>query len=120
MKSRLNRASHHCHGALWEVHDEELLRYRCHVGHAFSAEALNQGQSEMLEQALWSAVRALEEQIILARRIVERARKNNHTRAAMSFEKRAREAEQHRAVLREVLLHGEKGDIGEPILISGG
>ena len=107
-----------CHGALWEIHDDELLRYRCHVGHAFSAEALNQGQSDMLEQALWSAVRALEERMMLSRRIVERARKNNQTRAAMTFEKRAREAEEHSSVLRQLLLQGEKGDIGEPILTS--
>jgi two-component system chemotaxis response regulator CheB len=50
-----------CNGALWEIRDEDVLRYRCHVGHAFSAESLNEGQSQMLEIALWSAVRALEE-----------------------------------------------------------
>jgi two-component system, chemotaxis family, protein-glutamate methylesterase/glutaminase len=71
-----------CHGALWEIHDQELLRFRCHVGHAFSVDALNDGQSQMLEVALWSAVRALEEQMLLARRIVDRARTQcqSHTR----------------------------------------
>ena len=105
-----------CHGALWEITDEDILRYRCHVGHAFTAESLNEGQSEMLEAALWSAVRALEEQMMLAQRIVERARKSNHHRAAIMFEKRAREAEEHSGILRQLLLSGEKGDIGEPIL----
>jgi two-component system chemotaxis response regulator CheB len=105
-----------CHGALWEITDQDILRYRCHVGHAFTAEALNEGQSEMLEAALWSAVRALEEQMMLAQRIVERARKANHVRAAVMFERKAREAEEHSGVLRELLLSGEKGDIGEPVL----
>ena len=97
-----------CHGALWELDDEKILRYRCHVGHAFTAESLNEGQSEMLEVALWSAVRALEEQMMLAMRIVERARKAKHERAASMFEKRAREAEKHSTMIREVLLSGEK------------
>ena len=105
-----------CHGALWEISDEDILRYRCHVGHAFTAEALNEGQSEMLEVALWSAVRALEEQMMLAHRIVERARKANHERAAITFERKAREAEEHSSVLRELLLSGEKGDKGELVL----
>src|SRR5829696_8916114 len=81
-----------CHGALWEINDQEILRYRCHVGHAYSAEALSDGQSQMLEVALWSAVRALEEQMLLAKRIEERARKANHIRSAKTFEERAREA----------------------------
>jgi len=105
-----------CHGALWEINDQEMLRYRCHVGHAYSAEALSEGQSEMLEVALWSAVRALEEQMMLAKRIVDRARKANHERAAAMFERRAREAEEHSSLLRQLLLSGEKGDIGEPVL----
>ena len=108
-----------CHGALWEINDEDILRYRCHVGHAYSAESLNKGQTEMLEAALWSAVRALEEQMLLARRIVERARKANHMRAAMMFEKRAQEAEEHSSMIRSLLLAGEKGDIGEPALQAG-
>ena len=107
-----------CHGALWEINDEDMLRYRCHVGHAFTAEALNEGQSEMLEAALWSAVRALEEQMMLAQRIVERARRANHHRAATMFARRAREAEEHSSLLRQLLLSGEKGDIGEPVLQS--
>ena len=105
-----------CHGALWEINDEELLRYRCHVGHAFSAEALNEGQLQMLETALWSAVRALEEQTVLAKRFVARARNANHERAARLFEKRAREAEEHGSLIRELLLTAKKGDVGEPVL----
>jgi two-component system chemotaxis response regulator CheB len=104
-----------CHGALWEIDDRELLRYRCHVGHAYSAESLNDGQSDMLEQALWSAVRALEEQIELAQRIVQRARSANQMRAATSFERRAREAEKHSTIIRQLLLSDEKDDIAEPV-----
>ena len=102
-----------CNGALWEISDEDLLRYRCHVGHAFSAESLSNGQSEMLEVALWSAVRALEEQMILAKRIVERARRSNHTQAMLTFEKRARDAEAHSSAIRQLLLSGKKGDMTE-------
>ena len=109
-----------CHGALWEIRDEDILRYRCHVGHAFSAESLNEGQSQMLEIALWSAVRALEEQMILANRIVERARRANQMRAARLFEKRAREAEAHSSFLRNLLLSEQKDDIGDEIIQTGG
>lgn len=109
-----------CHGALWEIYDDELLRYRCHVGHAFSAESLSEGQTQMLEVALWSAVRALEEKIILARRIVERAQKANHLRVAKLFETSAREAEEHSSVLRQLLLNEQKPDIGEEIMQTGG
>ena len=108
-----------CHGALWEIEDREMLRYRCHVGHAYSLESLSEGQSEMLEEALWSAVRALEEQMVLANRIVERARKANQMRAARTFEKRAKEAEEHSGLIRQLLLSAEKGDIGEPVIQTG-
>ena len=108
-----------CHGALWEIDDRDMLRFRCHVGHAFSSESLTEGQSQMLETALWSAVRALEEQMMLAQRIVDRARKANHMRAANTFEKRVREAEEHSALIRQLLLAAGKGDIGEPIMQTG-
>ena len=105
-----------CHGALWEINDADILRYRCHVGHAFTAEALNNGQSEMLEMALWSAVRALEEQMMLARRIVDRARKADQTQTARTFEKRAEEAQRNSSLIRELLLGDEKGGIADHVL----
>jgi len=107
-----------CHGALWEIYDDDILRFRCHVGHAFSAESLSEGQSEMLEVALWSAVRALEEKMILANRIVERARTANQTRAAMIFQRRAEEAERNSNTLRQLLLGNVKADIGEPFSLN--
>ena len=105
-----------CQGALWEINDVDILRFRCHVGHAFSAESLSDGQSERLEVALWSAVRALEEQIILAKRIVERARKAKHMRAATIFERRAEEAERNSDLIRQLLLGNERGHIAEPVV----
>jgi two-component system, chemotaxis family, protein-glutamate methylesterase/glutaminase len=105
-----------CHGALWEMNDADLLRFRCHVGHAYSADSLSDGQSQMLEVALWSAVRALEEQMLLARRIVDRARQTNHTSSVKAFEKRAREAEANSSVIRKLLLGDEKDGIAEPLI----
>lgn len=80
------------------------------------AESLSDGQSQMLEMALWSAVRAIEEQMMLARRILDRARKANHMRAAEMFERRAEEAERNSSVLRELLLGNGKGAIAEPVI----
>ena len=105
-----------CHGALWEIKDDDILRFRCHVGHAYSAESLSEGQAQTLEMALWSAVRALEEQMILARRIVDRARKANNRRAAESFEKRALEAEKNSAAIRRLLLGNDNGGIARPVI----
>lgn len=29
-----------CHGCMWELRDGELMRYRCHVGYAYSVDSL--------------------------------------------------------------------------------
>ncbi|WP_051377436.1 chemotaxis protein CheB [Paraburkholderia dilworthii] len=56
-----------CGGVVWRVGEGQPLRYRCHTGHAFSAASLNHRQSESTEEALWSAVRRLDEELILAK-----------------------------------------------------
>lgn len=102
-----------CHGTLWELRDGELVRYRCHVGHAFSSDSLEAEQSEALESALWSALRALEEKMALTRRMARRARERNNPLAANSFEIKARVAEQHAQMLRDILLNGRENAIVE-------
>jgi two-component system chemotaxis response regulator CheB len=78
-----------CTGSLWETDDHGVLRYRCHVGHRFTSDTLLAGQHETRERALWAAIRALEEQAMLSRRIAERARGRGHPASADRFEKMA-------------------------------
>jgi two-component system chemotaxis response regulator CheB len=54
-----------CHGALLRINDETILRFRCHTGHAFTADSLLAALSERVEEALWNCVRASEESAML-------------------------------------------------------
>lgn len=58
-----------CGGGLWEVQRARPLRYRCHVGHAYTALSLQDAQKSASEEALWSAMRALREREMLLRRV---------------------------------------------------
>jgi two-component system, chemotaxis family, protein-glutamate methylesterase/glutaminase len=102
-----------CRGALWELRDGDLLRFRCHVGHAFSVESLMADQAEELENALWAALRSLEENAALSRRLAARARERNHTVSVMQFEENARRVEQHAAVIRHALQLNERPPVDE-------
>ncbi|WP_244818683.1 chemotaxis protein CheB [Caballeronia sp. Lep1P3] len=55
-----------CGGVIWRIGEGYPLRYRCHTGHAFSAMSLEAEQRSGAENALWSAVRRLEEKLLLA------------------------------------------------------
>ena len=57
-----------CHGGLWEIDDGGFPRYRCRVGHGFSADSLLATQRSDVESTLWTAYRALEERAALCRR----------------------------------------------------
>ena len=93
-----------CGGSLWEAQDDSMLRFRCRVGHAFGADSLLQSQTDRMDEALWTALRALEERRSLALRIAERLRGRNGGRRADNYEQSAQEAERQANVLRDVLL----------------
>lgn len=79
-------------GTLWELQDGELLRYRCRVGHAYSAESMVAAGDESVERALRSAVRSLEESAALSRRIAQKTGllREELTRKATEREEHAR------------------------------
>jgi len=58
-----------CHGVLWEFKDEEMVHFRCRVGHSYGADSLATELSAASETALWAAVRALEEKAAMQRRV---------------------------------------------------
>jgi two-component system chemotaxis response regulator CheB len=78
-----------CHGALWEIDDGALLRYRCHVGHAFTAESMAAAQAAQTEELLWSLMRSHQERAALTRRMSERERAQNKPDLARQLHERA-------------------------------
>ena len=93
-----------CAGPLYEINDGKLVRFRCRVGHAFSAEDALDGKLEALESALYSALNTLEESAEMADRLAARSRQQGHTHAASRFEGRAKDARRQAATIRTVLV----------------
>jgi two-component system, chemotaxis family, protein-glutamate methylesterase/glutaminase len=93
-----------CGGSLRELHDGELIRFRCRVGHAWTTNSLLARQSEGLETALWTALRALEERAVLCNRVAERLRNRGTVTAARRFQEQSQDARRRAAILREVLV----------------
>lgn len=111
-EDRLGEPSHftcpECHGALWEIREGRLQRYRCHVGHAFTARVLLEAQVKAVESALWSALRALQERADLLRRMAAEARERDRGTLTTMYEERADDYERDAALIRDILFHGAK------------
>jgi two-component system, chemotaxis family, protein-glutamate methylesterase/glutaminase len=95
-----------CGGVLWELQDGELLRFRCRVGHAYTSETLTAQQATAVEHALWTALRALEEQAAVRRRIAQRMRRVGHNSSAAKLGERVLELENQAQSVRGLLLSG--------------
>lgn len=103
-----------CHGALWEIDDGSLLRYRCHVGHAFTGQAMLAAQGERTEEMLWSLMRAHQERAALARRLAVQERAENRLQSAEMLEERAKGCDEDAAVVEGLL-----GKPGSPLTVEG-
>jgi two-component system chemotaxis response regulator CheB len=93
-----------CGGTLREINEKDLVRYRCHVGHGFNSESLRDGMDEKLEETLWSALRAIEENIELRSRMLTRAKHRRLTAFIGTLEQEIAEMNQRAAALRRLLL----------------
>jgi two-component system chemotaxis response regulator CheB len=102
-----------CGGVLWEIEDGNLVHYRCRVGHAFGPESLLAAQSDDIEDAMWVALRALEERESLARRLKTRAEELRQTLAVPRYEEQIKETHGRAEVLRRLLLTGSARELPE-------
>src|SRR5262245_46760485 len=95
-----------CGGVLWELRDGELIRFRCRVGHAYTSETLTTEQALTVEHALWSALRALEEQAAVRRRMAERFHLMGRATSAQRQADRARDLDAQAQQVRNLVLAG--------------
>ena len=92
-----------CHGTLWEIDEGSLLRYRCHVGHAFTAAAMLEAQTSSAEEMLWSLMRVHRERAALARRMARAERSQSREAAATELQQRARGYDEDADIIRRLL-----------------
>jgi two-component system chemotaxis response regulator CheB len=97
-----------CGGVLWEQEENGFLRFRCRVGHAFTARYLNAEQRRAVEAALWSALRALEESATLYHRLAATA-PNGPSGVSSRFQEHAENRDENARVLRDFLVHVNTG-----------
>ncbi|WP_197025433.1 chemotaxis protein CheB [Nocardioides sp. URHA0032] len=99
-----------CAGALFEISEGVLHRYRCRVGHAWSPESLAARQTVAMESALWMALRSLEEKAVLNTDLAERARRDSRVRTAARFAESADDARRAAELVRQLI-----ADVGRAI-----
>jgi two-component system, chemotaxis family, protein-glutamate methylesterase/glutaminase len=88
-----------CHGTLWEINDGNVLRYRCHVGHAHTAEVVLDAKDAEGENTLWAVLRSHQERAALARRMAGRAQGE----LAAELQKRAQDYDADAALVRHII-----------------
>lgn len=97
-----------CHGVLSALRDGSLMRFRCHTGHAFSADSLLATVTESIEESLYSAIRGVEESIMLLNHLGDHFAEVNQKKLAALYFQKAQEAESRAQLVRQAVLSHEQ------------
>ncbi len=92
-----------CSGPLWALRDERLQRYRCHTGHTYGLDSLLSGQGNQIEQALWAAIKGLEQRSQMLNSLSRDEAVRLRPATVSLFEREAGQLRVHAQTLRDVL-----------------
>jgi two-component system chemotaxis response regulator CheB len=97
-----------CHGVLSRLQNDNIIRYRCHTGHAYSSDTLMTAITERIEDSLYSAIRGMDESIILLNHIGDHYAEANQPKLAALYFKKAREAQERSQLVRKSAISHEQ------------
>lgn len=106
-----------CHGALVQLQEGGMLRFRCHTGHAFSASSLLAMMTESVEESLWSTMRGIEESAMLLQHLARHLSETEAGELAARFEEKAREIRRRAEQIKQLAFQHEQ--LSEEQLRSG-
>ncbi|MBZ6379606.1 chemotaxis protein CheB [Pacificimonas flava] len=89
-----------CKGVLWEIEDGPLLRYRCHTGHAYTANTLLESQTDALERRLYETLKDHRERSALLRHLADKDMANR-----AHWLQRAEDLDDDAATVESMLTH---------------
>ena len=93
-----------CHGALTQFEEGKLIRFRCHTGHAHTADSLLASVRENVEKSMWEVMRGMEESHLLLDRMAEKMELTEQTDMADRYRKRARQIQRQAVKVQEAIL----------------
>lgn len=102
-----------CGGVLSEVKNARPMRYRCQVGHGFTADALAKEQEGRIDEALRVALRIIEERAELVQRMAADGRRTGRAAVAEMYEARALEYREYADMIRRVVLKSLDPSVGK-------
>jgi two-component system chemotaxis response regulator CheB len=92
-----------CGGVLSKVHGSPL-RFRCQVGHAYSADVLGKEQESRVDEAMRVALRIIEERAELVARMGAEGLQTGRRAVAEMYQERAEEYRRYADTLRQAML----------------
>ncbi|RZL01046.1 MAG: chemotaxis protein CheB, partial [Hymenobacter sp.] len=101
-----------CHGALTQLIEGKLIRYRCHTGHAYTVSALLGEVTQSVEGFLYQAMRGIEETHMLLSTLADHFVQEQQPAVADLFLRKAEESsvqaqQMHQAIVRHESLSGD-------------
>ena len=93
-----------CHGALLQIRNGNLVRFRCHTGHAFSPQSLIAALTEATEDALWNVLRAFDESALLLEHLAQHAEETQHAEWAANLRQQKYETGERADLVRQATL----------------
>lgn len=102
-----------CHGAMTKLIEGNLIRFRCHTGHAYTINSLLAEVSRSVENMLYMAMRGLEETNMLLMHLAEHFNKAGKPEIANIFIKKSETVGAQAQVVHDSILQHEtlSGDI---------
>jgi len=92
-----------CQGTLFVARQENVILFRCRVGHAYSPESMLESQEENVERLLWSAARALEEQAEYISQMAEQLSNGEDSTTARDYFRKALSAMRKSYAIRKLI-----------------
>lgn len=92
-----------CHGALTQLKEGKIMRFRCHTGHAFTISALLAEVTESVEDHLWQAMRSLEESNMLLEKLGQHFTKEGQAGEAELFLTKARQMAKQARLIHDAI-----------------
>lgn len=95
-----------CHGALTQLIEGNLIRFRCHTGHAYTVSSLLAEVTDSVESLLYQSMRGLEETKMLLQQLGDHFTQEKQPAVAATFlQKAAQTGKQARVVHDSILKH---------------